>query len=110
MVQELNRIIRLKGRYVRSSENVAYVRKCLDAYVTPIHIKKRVQRARPKHPWSIERAFLRDELNQHQDDLDQAIGDYRRVLVTVRKELSFFDQLRFSKLLSQTADKLRKRV
>ena len=110
MVQELNRIIRLKGRCVRSSENVAYVRKCLDAYVTPIHIKKRVQRARPKHPWSIERAFLRDELNQHQDDLDQAIGDYRRVLVTVRKELSFFDQLRFSKLLSQTADKLRKRV
>ena len=110
MVQDLNRIIRLKGRCIRATENVAFLRKCLEAYVTPFHIRKRVQKAKPKHPWAIERAFLRDELNKHQDDLEKAIEDYKRTLPTIRKELSFFDQLRFCKLISRTADRLCKQV
>ena len=109
LVQDLNRIIRLKGRCIRATENVAFLRKCLEAYVTPFHIRKRVQKAKPKHPWAIERAFLHDELYKHQDDLE-AIEDYKRTLPTIRKELSFFDQLRFCKLISRTADRLCKQV
>ena len=110
MVRDLNRVIKLKGHCIRTTENVTFLRRCLDAYVTPVHIKKRVQKAKPKHPWAIERAFLRDELNKHQDILKQTIEDYRRTLQAVRRELSFFDQLRFCKLVNQTSDRLREQT
>ena len=109
VVHELNRLLRLKGHYVRTVEQIAFLRNCLAAYVTPLHIKKRVQKAKPKHPFGIERAFLRDELNKYQDFLNQAVNDYRLTLPVIRR-LSLLDRLRFCKLLNLTAVRLRERV
>ena len=108
-VQELNRLLRLKGYHLQTGEHVVFLRNCLAAYVTPQHIKQRVRKAKPKCPFVIERAFLRDELNQYRDRLDQAINDYWLALPVIRK-LSFFDQLRFCKLLNLTAERLRWRT
>ena len=106
MVQALNRVIKLKGQCVRSAQNAIFLRRCLEAYVTPVHIKQRVRRAKPRHPWAIERSFLRDELNKLQDFLHNDIEKYRLALRVIRKELTFFDQLRFCKLLNLSTERL----
>ena len=69
MVQALNRVIKLKGQCVRTVQNAIFLRRCLEANVTPVHIKQRVRRGKPRHPWAIERSFLQDELNKLQDFL-----------------------------------------
>ena len=106
MVQALNCVIKLKGQCIRTAQNAIFLRRCLEAYVTPLHIKQRVRRAKPKHPWAIERSFLQDELNKFQDFLRNDIDKYRLALRVVRNELSFYDQLRFCKLLNLSTERL----
>ena len=103
LVQDLNHLLRLKGKCVRTRESIKFLRKCLDAYVAPTQIKERVRKAKPRNPRSIERAFIRDENLKSEDFLQYVTAEYRRKLPTVSSQLSFFDKLRFCKLLNCTA-------
>ena len=90
--------------------DIAFLRKCLESFVTPSDILKKVRRTKPKNPWEIQRAFLKDEIAKCQDNLQLTIDGYYRSLSKVRDQLSFFDGVRFSKLLSQTAARLSKKI
>ena len=110
VVQKLNRLLKLKGQCTRTVENITFLRNCLESFVTPLYIKRRVSKAKPKSPWAIERAFLRDDINKYQDGLDRTIDNYHSALAEGLRQLSFFDRLRFCKLLNQTAGRLREQV
>ena len=64
LIRDLNRLLRLRAKLTQTRENIAFLKSCLEYYVTPPHIVKRVQRAKPRHPWAIERAFVKDELDR----------------------------------------------
>lgn len=73
------------------------MKRCLDLHVVPSDIKQRVLRGKPKKPDGIERAFLRDEIEKASEYVDFAKREYRKVLKSVRNELSFVDGIRFCK-------------
>ena len=110
ILDKLNRVLKLKDKTIRLAGNVTFLKDCLKAYVAPSGIRHRVRKANPKRPWSIERAFLRDDINKELDCLEQTNDDYYRNLTNVLTELSTFDQFRFCKLLNETATRLRKEV
>ena len=102
IVQELNKVLKLKGRCIRAAENVSFLRKCLRWYVAPRHISRRVRRCRPKAPWGIERAFMKDEINKERDILEYSAREYRQKLAYVSKKLQLFDRIRFCKFINKT--------
>ena len=106
LVQDLNYVIRLKGKCVRSKEGIKFLRDCLDYHVTPSYIKKRVLRTKPKNPGGIEKAFLRDDLEKRRDFFRLVSEEYPWKLIKVCRQLSYLDRLRFCKLLNQTAERL----
>lgn len=106
ILDKLNRVLKLKGKTIRLAGNVTFLKDCLKAYVAPSGIRHRVRKANPKRPWSIERAFLRDDINKELDCLEQTNDDYYRNLTNVLTELSTFDQFRFCKLLNETVTRL----
>ena len=109
VVREVNQVLRLKGKCLRTAENVRFLKKCLEQRVSPSFIKVRVRKSRPKDPTQIERAFIRDEVEKS-GDLLRIIGyDYRQKLQSVSSKLSFFDHIRLCKLVNQTAEKLLQR-
>ena len=105
-VHDLNRLLKLNGKRVRVREHIAYLRKCLESFVTPPHIKHRVIKTKPKHSWAIERAFLRDEIDKNMDFLQQTTNEYHLSLPGTLRQLSFFDRLRYCKLLSHNAARM----
>ena len=74
--------------------------------MTPTDIKVRVRKGRPKHPWDIEKAFIRDEIERWLDHLEYIVSEYRKKLSRNSKGVSFFDRIRFFKLLNQTSTRL----
>ena len=108
IVQELNNLLRLSGRRVRSKERSRFLEKCLEGHVTPTFIKDRVVKTKPKWPSTIERAFLKDELEKERDLLEHARRMYSSLLPCVLQKISLFDRIRFSKLLNLTTDRLQR--
>ena len=106
LVHELNHLIKLKGKRVRSKEGIRFLRDCLSHRVAPVHIKERVRKAKPKNPGGIERVFVRDELEKKQDFLKRVTEEYKSKLCHACKSLSFFDVLRFCKLVNLTSERL----
>ena len=58
VVQELNYVIKLKGKCVRHKESRVLLQKCLDLRVAPSNIQERVSKIRPKDTAGIERASI----------------------------------------------------
>ena len=110
VVQELNYVIKLKGKCVRHKESRVFLQKCLDLRVAPSNIKERVSKIRPKDPAGIERAFIKDELAKAEEFFGQASERYRTKLLPACKELSLLDRLRFCKLLTLTSERLRQQT
>ena len=110
LVQDLNYVVRLKGKCVRSKEGIKFLRDCLDFRVVPSSIKTRVKKAKPKHPHSIERAFLRDELEKKEDFSKKVKEEYPRKLQQVCHSLSLMDRLRVCKLLNKTRERLLEQI
>ena len=110
LVQDLNYVVRLKGKCVRSKEGIKFLRDCLDFRVVPSSIKTRVKKAKPKHPHSIERAFLRDELEKKEDFSKKVKEEYPRKLQQVCHSLSLMDRLRVCKLLNKTSERLQEQI
>ena len=106
LVRDLNYVLRLKGKCVRSREEIRFLKECLQQRVVPVVIKSRVRRGKPKEPWDIEKAFLRDEVDKTGDVIERVTGDYRRKLADVLCRLSFVDRIRFCKLINRTALRL----
>ena len=107
LIHDLNRVLNLKARCVRAEENIRFLRKCLAWFVTPTSIQRRVRATRPKSPSGIERAFIKDELSRDGDILKLSLVEYRRTLVVVSRDLSFFDWLRFCKFVNKTSTRQR---
>ena len=106
VIQDLNHVIRLKGKCARSKEGIQVLLNCLDNHVTPTDIKERVRKCKPKHAAGLERAFLRDELEKRRDFFESVKKEFSLKVWRVCCKLSFFDQLRFCKLVNRTAERL----
>ena len=106
LVQNLNYVLRLKGKYVRATEEIRFLRNCLDQRVTPSDIWRRVRKSKPRNPGDIERAFIRDEIEKNEDVLDEVKRKYRQKLSSASLRLSFVDRIRFCKLVNQTSARL----
>ena len=106
LVQDLNYVLRLKGKYVRATEEIRFLRNCLDQRVTPSDIWRRVRKSKPRNPGDIERAFIRDEIEKNEDVLDEVKRKYRQKLSSASLRLSFVDRIRFCKLVNQTSARL----
>ena len=61
---------------------------------------------KPKDPYSIEKAFIRDELEKKTDFLGEIAEENKTILNNVCSHLSSVDMLRFCKLLKQTTEQL----
>ena len=109
-VQDLNYLIKLKSKVVRYKESGVFLRKCLDNHVTPSNIKDRVSKTKPKCPYGIERAFIKDEVKKMEDLLERVSEACSLKLLAACKELSLLDQLRFCKLLNLTTERLRQQI
>ena len=110
LVKDLNYVIRLKGKCVRSKAGIGFLQDCLHYHVTPSNIKERVLKAKPKHAAGIERAFLRDELEKRRDFFKVVSNEYPLKLHKVCAQLSCMDQLRACKLLNRTTERLQEQV
>ena len=108
-VQALNHILKLKGKCVRTRESIQFLGRCLDLWVAPNNIRQRVGLARARNPTSIERAFIRDEINKQKDFLESVREQYCREWSGATSQLTFLDLLRFSKLLNVTVSRLQDR-
>ena len=106
IVDNLNHVLKLKGKATRSTVNIKFLKDCLEKYVTPTYIRQRVRKTKPKRPWAIEKAFLCDDINKELDFSEQTNDEYKRKLSGVLKRITTFDQFRFSKLLTETATRL----
>ena len=106
IVDNLNHVLKLKGKATRSTVNIKFLKDCLEKYVTPTYIRQRVRKTKPKRPSAIEKAFLRDDINKELDFSEQTNDEYKRKLSGVLKRITTFDQFRFSKLLTETATRL----
>ena len=95
VVQDLNHVIRLQGKCVRSKEGVQFLLNCLEYYVVPADIRDRVRKCKPRNAAGLQRAFLRDELEKRRDFFKSVRKEFPLKLRKVCCELSFFDQLRF---------------
>ena len=73
VVQKLNWVLKLKEQCTRTVENITFFRNCLESFVTPVYIQQRVSKAKPKNPWAIEQAFLRDDIYKYQDVLTEQL-------------------------------------
>ena len=90
VIQNLNQVLRLRGKVVRTVENIIFLEKCLDSFVMPSRIRHRVSRTRLKRPGRFEWAFLLDEIDQRKDFVSRTRQDYRRLLPGTLRELTFF--------------------
>ena len=93
VIRDLNQVLRLCGKVVRTVENTIFLEKCLESFVTPSHIRHHVSRTMLKRPDRFERAFLLDEIDQRKDFVSRTGQDYRRLLPGTLRELTFFDRL-----------------
>ena len=109
VIQGLNQLLSLKGQCVRTKESIRFLKRCLEEHVTPKDIKVRVKKSHPKHPGDIEKAFIRDEIEKCVDHLEYVVSEYRRKLSS-SKAVSFFDRIRFFKLLNQTSIRLQHQI
>ena len=73
VIQEVNRAMRLKGKCVTAQRNMVFLQKCLDSYVTPSDIMKKVHSTKLKNPWEIQQTFLKDEIEKSQDGLQLTV-------------------------------------
>ena len=105
LVRDLNHLIRLKGKWVRNRQGIQFLGKCLEHRLTPVNIRQRVSKVKPKNPYTIERAFIRDEIEKKQDFLKHVVAEFNAKF-RICKKLTFMDKLRFCKLLNQTAERL----
>ena len=108
-VQALNHILKLKGKCVRTRESIQFLGRCLDLWVAPNNIRQRVGQARARNPTSIERVFIRDEINKQKDFLESVREQYCQEWSGATSQLTFLDLLRFSKLLNVTVSRLQNR-
>ena len=104
LVRDLNHLIRLKGKRVRNRQGIQFLGKCLEHRLTPVNIRQRVSKVKPKNPYTIERAFIRDDIEKKQDFLKH-VAEFNAKF-RICKKLTFMDKLRFCKLLNQTAERL----
>ena len=109
-VQVLNRILRQKSKYVRACEHAAFVQKCLELWITPHHIQKRVGKAKVKDPGSIERVFMKDEVAKKQEEARTTRVEYTSKWGAAVNDLDFSDMLRFAKLIDVTTARLRHQI
>ena len=94
-VQGLNCLLRLKAKSVKSSQQIYFLRQCLDLYVTPTHVKTRLRRSKPKNPSAIERAYIRDEIARETDFSRFSREQFAQEWADRTRCLSLFDRLRF---------------
>ena len=106
LVRDLNHVLGLKSKCVRWKEELRFLKGCLEQHVAPSTIKSRVRKGKPKKPHDIERAFIRDEIDKFVELLELNTAEYHRKCVASCKRLSFFDRIRFCKLLNKTAGRL----
>ena len=105
-VRELNRGLRLRSKFVRSKENVRFLRSCLEHNVSPSVIKSRVGKGKPRNPRDIERAVIRDEIEKSKELMAVVFAQYRRTLAETCAGLSFMDRICYCKLVNETAQRL----
>ena len=109
-VQDLNYQIKLKSKVVWYKKSGVFLRKCLDNHVTPSDIEERVSKTKPKCPYGIERAFIKDEMKKMEDLLEHVSEACSWKLLAACKELSLLNQLRFCNLLNLTTERLRQQI
>ena len=93
VLQDLNKLLELGGKRIRSKERVAFLERCLEYHVTPTFIRDRVSKTKPKWPTTIEKAFLRDELGKERDFLRQVGEEYTLFLLRMLRCISLFDRI-----------------
>ena len=106
LVRDLNHVLRLKSKCVRLREEIRFLKECLVQHVVPSVIRSRVRKGKPKNASVIERAFVYDEVEKVNDILERVKNDYRGMLGEACCELSFFDRIRFCKLINRTSSRL----
>ena len=109
-IRELNSTCKWRGRRISIEGRIAFLRSCLANSVVPREIYEKVKRVRPRFAASIGRAFVKNEIAGEQEKLEHVAGMVIKSLHQVRQFLSFFDWIRFSKMLGETGCRLRKKI
>ena len=103
----LNKVVRSRCRLNSVVYNVRFLEDCLENFVAPKRIQRRVKKSKVYHSAVIERAFVRDELGKSRRTLQEARKDFQQLYREARRFLSYFDFFRFSWLLSECDRKQR---
>ena len=109
-VSEINSVFKWRSRRICVQERILHLKQCLDSSVIPKHIYVRVKKLRPRFVGSVGRAFVMNEVSTEEENLERANDFYRGVYRRVSRFLSFFDWIRFCKLLGESGCRLCSRL
>ena len=96
-----------RGQRIMAQERIKHLRRCLDNSVVPREIYEKVKKVRAKFAASIGRAFIKNEIVLEEEKLDRLLHKLDSSARTVKFFLSFFDWIRFNKMLGETGGRLR---
>ena len=100
-IGDLNNAVKLRGKLRSVKFSISFYQLCLANRVTPRFITARISKSSARHSPTIERAFIKDEIHKAKTRLLQLRNMYQRQWSKVRRFLSFFDMVRFSRYLSE---------
>ena len=105
-VSVLNNIVALKGKLRNQLIQLKFLEECLNNKVVPGHIQARLLRSKVKPSFTIEQAFLRDEIAIVVEKFSRLRNMLREVWREARVFLGTCDTIRLCNLLARQDDRL----
>ena len=107
---ELNSVCKWRGQRFRVLERISFYRKCLDNSVVPHDVYEKVKKLKPRYASSIGRAFIKNEIAEDEERLEQLSNKLRCAWCRSGQFLTFLDWIRFNKLLGETGFRIRSKL
>ena len=109
-IGDLNNAVKLRGKLRSVKFSISFYQLCLANRVAPRFITARISKSSARHSPTIERSFIKDEIHKAKTRLLQLRNMYQRQWSKVRRFLSFFDMVRFSRYLSEIDQRTEKQT
>lgn len=101
VIDSLNHLVRTRYKLNQLRFNIKFLQNCLRSDVAPLSIQKRIRKAKLVHSLSIESTFVRDEIVKTKRQYAFVQCKFNRLYASARRDLSLFDFIRLSSLLSK---------
>ena len=101
----LNKLVRVRGRVRALTSSTAFLKACISQRTLPKFIQFRIEKSHAKHSPTIERAFMKDNIEKNRSLVVTLRKECHMLWQEVRSFLSFFDLFRFCRYVAIIDDR-----